>query len=92
MGSAAHHISHKQEGNSKEQLRMGEVMVVEGVEMDLQGMEWFMENPQGMLAMHDYMTEFMQEFEYLVVQLTVDYCAWGHFYMKCSVSPNHGSE
>ena len=66
----------------EEQLRTGEMMVVEGVEMDLRGMEWFMTNTQGMMAMQDYMTEFMQEYEYPVVQLTVDYCACGHFYMK----------
>ena len=69
-----------------EQLRTGEMMVMEGVEVDLRGMEWFMENPVGMLAMQDYMREFMQEFEFFffltVVQRTVDYCAWGHYYMK----------
>ena len=34
-----------------EQLRTGEIMVVEGVEVDMGGMEWSMENPVGMLAM-----------------------------------------
>ena len=58
------------------------MMVVEGVEVDLRGMEWFMENPVGMLAVQDYMREFMQEFKYTVVQRTVDYCAWGHYFMK----------
>ena len=38
-------------------------------------MEWFMENPVGMLAMQDYMQEFLKEFKYTVVRKTVDYCA-----------------
>ena len=63
-----------------EQLQTGEMMVVEGVEIDLRGMEWFMEIPVGMLAMQDYMQQFMMEFEYDLVQLTDDYCAWGHYY------------
>ena len=62
-----------------EQLRTGEMMVVVGVEVDLRGMEWFMENPVGMLAMQDYMQKFLEEFQYDVVQRTVDYCAWGHY-------------
>ena len=40
-----------------------------------------MENPVGMLAMQDYMQEFLEEFKYTVVRKTVGYCAWGHFYM-----------
>ena len=60
----------------------GESMqVVEGIELDLRGMEWFMENPVGMLAMQDYMLEFEQS-EVVVVRWTIDYCAWKYFYMK----------
>ena len=47
-------------------------MVVEGVEIDLRGIEWFMENPVGMLAMQDYMQRFMVEFKYDLVQQIVD--------------------
>ena len=47
-----------------EQLRTGEMMVVE---VDLRGMEWLMENPVGMLAMKDYMQQFVEEFQYDVV-------------------------
>ena len=68
----------------EEQLRTGEMVVVEGVEVEMRGMEWFMENPVGMLAMQDYMKEFMEEFEHTVVRKTVDCCAWGHFYMKAT--------
>ena len=65
-----------------EQLQTGEMMVVEGVEINLRGMEWFMENSVGMLEMQDYMQQFMREFEYDLVQLRVDYCAWSHYYQK----------
>ena len=41
-----------------------------------------MENPVGMLVMQDYMQKFMEEFQYEMVQQTVDYCAWGHYYQK----------
>ena len=58
------------------QLRTGKMMVVDGVEVDLRGMEWFME------GMQDYMQQFLEEFQYDVVQKTVDYCAWGHYYQK----------
>ena len=40
-----------------------EMKEVEGVELDLRGMEWFMENPVGMLAMQDYMIEFKKTVE-----------------------------
>ena len=50
--------------------------------MDIRGTEWFMENPVGMLDMQDYMREFKETFEFPLVKLQVDYCAWGHFYMK----------
>ena len=43
-------------------------MVVEGVEVDLRGMEWFMESLVDMLAMQDYMKEFVEEFKHTVVQ------------------------
>ena len=56
--------------------------VVEGVELDLRGMEWFMENPVGMLAMQDYMQEFEQTEGLVVGRKTIGYCAWGQFYMK----------
>ena len=36
----------------------------------------------GMLAMHGYMQEFLEEFQYDVMQRPVDYCAWGHYYQK----------
>ena len=65
-----------------EQLQTGEMLVVEGVEIDLRGMEWFVENPVGMLAMQDYMQKFKEEFQYEMVQQTVDYCACGHYYQK----------
>ena len=55
--------------------------VLEGVELDLRGMEWFMENPVGMLAMQGCMIEFEKTME-IVVKLQVDHCAWSHFYMK----------
>ena len=70
------------EGHAVEYRGASEMQVVEGVELDMRGMEWFMENPVGMLAMQDYMRVFLETFDYPVVQLTVDYCAWGHFYMK----------
>ena len=57
--------------------------VVKGVELDLRSVEWFMENPVGMLAMQGYMIEFKKTVG-TVVKLQVDYCAWGHFYMKPS--------
>ena len=38
-----------------EQLETGVMMVVDEVEIDLRGMEWFLENPVGMLAMQDFM-------------------------------------
>ena len=67
-----------------EQLQTGEMMEVEGIKIDLSGMEWFMENPVGMLAMQAYMQQFIVEFEYDLVSLimTIDYCAWGHYYQK----------
>ena len=63
-------------------VRTGEMMVVEDVEIDLRGMEWFMENPVGMLAMQDYMLKFKEEFQYEMALLSVDYCAWGHYHQK----------
>ena len=65
-----------------EQLKTGVMMVVEGVEVDLSGMEWFLENPVGMLAMQDFMQQFEDEFEYEMQRTTIDYCAWGHHYQK----------
>ena len=65
-----------------EQLQTGEMMVVDDVEIHLRGMEWFMENPVGMLAMQDCMLRFKEEFQYEMAQLSVDYCAWGHYYQK----------
>ena len=44
-------------------------MVVDEVEIDLRGMEWFMENPVGMLAMQEYMLKFKEEFQYEMAQL-----------------------
>ena len=41
-----------------EQLETGVMMVVEGVEVDLREMEWFLENPDGMLAMQGFMEQF----------------------------------
>ena len=35
-------------------------------------MEWFTENPVGMLAMQDYMQKFLKEFQYDVVQVASD--------------------
>ena len=58
------------------------MQVVEGVELVLRGMKWFMENPVGMLAMQGYMIEFVETMPLPVVRLQVDYCAWGQFYMK----------
>jgi hypothetical protein len=65
-----------------EQLKTGVMMVVEGVEMDLRGMEWFLENPEGMLGMRHFMKKFEEEHKHGVVKLVVDYCAWNHYYMK----------
>ena len=65
-----------------EQLATGVMMVVEGVEIDLRGMEWFLENPEGMLGMRHFMKQFEEEHEHGVVKLVVDYCAWDHYYMK----------
>jgi hypothetical protein len=65
-----------------DQLRTGKMMVVDGVEVDFRGMEWFMENPVGMLGMQDFMQKLLKEFKYDVVQKIVDYCAWGHYYQK----------
>ena len=59
-------------------------MVVEGVQIDLRGMEWFLENLEGMLAMQGFMQQFEEEFQYLMQKLTIDYCAWGHYYQKPS--------
>ena len=67
-----------------EQLQTGVMMVVGEVEIDLRGMEWFMENPAGMLAMQEFMLQFQQEFQYEMKLLTVDYCAWGHYYQKAT--------
>ena len=47
-----------------EQLETGVRMVVEGVEVDLREMEWFLENPEGMLAMQGFMEQFMKGFRY----------------------------
>jgi hypothetical protein len=69
-------------GKKAEQLETGVMMVVEGGEIDLRGMEWFLENPVGMLAMRDFMQQFEKEFEYVWQRLTIDYCAWGHYYQK----------
>ena len=38
-----------------EQLETGVMMAVKGVEVDLREMEWFLENPEGMLAMQGFM-------------------------------------
>ena len=59
-------------------------MVVEGVEVDLRGMEWFLENPEGMLAKQFFMQRFEEEHQYVWVKKVIDYCAssWNHFYMK----------
>ena len=65
-----------------EQLATGVMMVVEGVEIDLRGMEWFLENPEGMLAMRHFMQRFEEEHQYGLVKRVVDYCAWNHYYMK----------
>ena len=55
----------------------GKMQVVEGVGLDLRGMEWFLENP---VDMQDYnvMWEFEATFDYPIVKLVVDYCAWGN--------------
>ena len=45
-----------------EQLETGVMMVVKGVEVNLRGMEWFLENPVGMLAMQGFMQQFEKEF------------------------------
>ena len=45
-------------------------------------MEWFLENPEGMLGMRHFMKRFEEEHKYGVVKLVVDYCAWNHYYMK----------
>ena len=54
-----------------EQLKTGVMMVVEGVEIDLRGMEWFLENPEGMLGMRHFMKKFEEEHKYGVVKLVV---------------------
>jgi hypothetical protein len=64
------------------QLDTGVMMVVKGVEIDLRGMEWFLENPEGMLAMRHFMQRFEEEHQYVWVKKVIDYCAWNHFYMK----------
>ena len=56
--------------------------VVEGVEVDLRGMEWFLENPVGMLAKQGFMKQFEEEFQHLWRRRVVDYCAWDHYYQK----------
>ena len=63
-----------------EQLETGVMMVVEGVEVDLREMEWFLENPEGMLAMQAFMQQFEDEFEYEMKKYKIDYCAWGYYY------------
>ena len=55
-----------------EQLATGVMMVVEGVEIDLRGMEWFLENPEGMLAMRHFMKRFEEEHQYGLVKRVVD--------------------
>ena len=52
-------------GQKAEQRATGMMMVVEGVEIDLRGMEWFLENPEGMLAMQVFMQQFEEEFQHL---------------------------
>ena len=54
-------------------------------------MEWFIENPVGMLAMQDctVIMNFVAKFTEVrlpMVRQEVDCCAWGHVYMK----PTHG--
>ena len=70
-------------GHMKERQRLTEQMQkVEGVELDMRGMEWFMENSEGMLAMQEYMVLFLETHKHPVERRKVDYCTWGHFYMK----------
>ena len=45
-------------------------------------MEWFLENPAGMLAVQGFMQQFEKEFEYEMKKYKIDYCAWGHYYQK----------
>ena len=67
---------------NKQGLTGESMQVVEGLELDLRGTEWFMENPVGILAMQEYMLEFDQAEGLVVVKRTIDYCAWRQFYMK----------
>ena len=67
-------------GQKAEQRATGVMMVVEGVAIGLMGMEWFLENPEGMLTMKVFMQPFEEEHQHLWRRRVIDYCAWGHYY------------